>query len=215
MTKTTVSKKPSVDGLRIDYLMAAIEALRYKAHNEAAQSQAPDLFDAEDTEAWLIAEELQQAISSPAHQHHVANFKERRDVLVFHQKFCIPMASAPSFLDEEAFKFRLKFMREELNEFEEGHQTCDMHEAADALVDLAYVLHGTALIMGLPWPTLWDEVQRANMAKIRAAHAGESKRGSALDVIKPAGWTPPDHTASLGKGPWPRFNCSGDCHETK
>lgn len=135
-----------------------------------------------------------------------ASFKERQDVLAFHQKFHIPMADKPQFLQEEAFQFRLKFMQEELNEFQDGHAAGDMHEAADALVDLAYVLHGTALMMGLPWPMLWNEVQRANMAKVRAAHAGESKRGSALDVIKPAGWKAPDHTAALGTGPWGVFD---------
>jgi predicted HAD superfamily Cof-like phosphohydrolase len=140
-------------------------------------------------------------------------FKERRDVLAFHQKFNVPMSREPAFLNEAAFNFRVKFMQEELDEFREGHMLGDMHEAADALVDLAYVLHGTALMMGLPWPRLWDEVQRANMAKVRAKHAGESKRGSALDVVKPEGWIAPDHTAALGTGPWDVFNHDGGTDE--
>lgn len=131
------------------------------------------------------------------------SYSERTDVLAFQQKFQVPMASAPAFLDPQAFEFRLKFLQEELDEFKDSHEAGDMHGAADALVDLAYVLHGTALMMGLPWPRLWEEVQRANMAKERATHAGQSKRGSALDVIKPPGWKDPDHTAALGVGPWP------------
>lgn len=132
-----------------------------------------------------------------------ASYRERVDVLAFQQKFQVPMASQPAFLDPQAFEFRFRFMHEELQEFLEAHMKGDMHGAADALVDLAYVLHGTALMMGLPWPRLWEEVQRANMAKERATHAGQSKRGSALDVIKPEGWKAPDHTAALGTGPWP------------
>lgn len=132
-------------------------------------------------------------------------FKERSDVLAFQQKFNVPVAATPHFLQEEVFQFRLKFLQEELDEFEVAHLSGDMHGAADALVDLAYVLHGTALMMGLPWPTLWGEVQRANMAKVRAKHAGESKRGTALDVVKPEGWKGPDHTAALGVGPWSTF----------
>jgi len=132
-------------------------------------------------------------------------FKERQDVLAFQQKFKVPMAVTPHFLQEETFQFRLKFLQEELDEFETAHLSGDMHGAADALVDLAYVLHGTALMMGLPWPRLWDEVQRANMTKVRAKHAGESKRGTALDVVKPEGWKGPDHTAALGAGPWSTF----------
>lgn len=130
-------------------------------------------------------------------------FSERADVLAFQQKFQVPMASEPSFLDDAGFEFRMKFLKEELIEFEQAHQEGDMHGAADALVDLAYVLHGTALMMGLPWPRLWAEVQRANMTKERAASASQSKRGSALDIIKPTGWVGPDHTAALGEGPWP------------
>lgn len=132
-----------------------------------------------------------------------AGYKECADVLTFQQKFHVPMAKAPTFLDAKAFQFRLKFLQEELDEFARDHAAGDMHGAADALVDLAYVLHGTALMMGLPWAPLWNEVQRANMAKVRATHAGESKRGSALDVVKPEGWKAPDHTTALGVGPWP------------
>lgn len=154
----------------------------------------------------------------------VGAFRERSDVLAFQQKFGVPMASEPSFLDRDTLMYRVKFLVEELHEFvvanalpfevrlsplsalqADALAPADLKEAADALVDLSYVLHGTALMMGLPWPRLWDEVQRANMAKVRASHEGESKRGSALDVVKPAGWTAPDHTAAVGSGPWPTF----------
>lgn len=132
-----------------------------------------------------------------------AQFKERQDVIAFHQKFGVPVAPMAAFLNPEAYAFRVKFMQEELDEFSEAHSTGDMHGAADALVDLAYVVHGTAHMMGLPWPRLWDEVQRANISKVRATDASQSKRGTALDVIKPAGWVAPDHTPALGIGPWP------------
>jgi len=39
---------------------------------------------------------------------------------------------------------------------------------------------------------LWNEVQRANMSKVRASSESQSKRGSSLDVIKPEGWRGPD-----------------------
>lgn len=125
------------------------------------------------------------------------------DVKEFHNKFGVPQPDKPHFLNEEAFSFRMKFMNEELKEFHDAHLDGDMHGAADALVDLVYVVYGTALMMGIPWQSLWNEVQRANMAKRRAQSAEESKRGSSLDVIKPPGWTPPDHTPFLGIGPFP------------
>ena len=195
---------PMIGGIRIVHLEYALAALRFKAHHDAGQSQAPGLFAPEDTMEHEAANAIQFAID---HQQHIpAAFKERADVLAFQQKFKVPMASEPSFLDSSTFTFRLRFMQEELLEWELAHLAGNMHEAADALVDLAYVLHGTALMMGLPWPILWAEVQRANMEKIRAANADASKRKSALDVIKPEGWRGPDHTAALGTGPWPILN---------
>lgn len=149
-------------------------------------------------DALAAIEHLEKLVSQPT-----PSFRERADVLAFQQKFQVPMAKEPAFLDAETLRFRFKFLEEELQEFWFAHNGGDMHGAADALVDLAYVLHGTALMMGLPWPVLWAEVQRANMAKERATHASQSKRGSALDVIKPEGWRGPDHTAALGVGPWP------------
>lgn len=48
-----------------------------------------------------------------------------------------------------------------------------------------------AVQLRIPYDLLWDEVQRVNMAKERAESAEASGRGSAFDVIKPEGWTPP------------------------
>lgn len=68
----------------------------------------------------------------------------------------------------------------------------DDAQAFDALLDLVYVAHGTAHLLGYPWQIGWNAVQRANISKERAAADGsDSKRGSSFDVIKPAGWTPP------------------------
>jgi predicted HAD superfamily Cof-like phosphohydrolase len=145
------------------------------------------------------------------------NFK---DVQAFHEKFNVPRAERPSFLPYELLQFRVKFMLEELQEFNtatgnhftivmDQHRPYDpmrsplnMHEAADALVDLVYVALGTADMMGLPWQQLWDEVQRKNIAKVRAVSAQQSKRGTVYDVVKPHGWTPPDHFPALGNGPF-------------
>ena len=133
------------------------------------------------------------------HDIYQGNFE---DVQAFHEKFQVPRALSPRLLDPVTFEFRNKFLQEELDEFVEGFVERDLHKMGDALVDLVYVALGTADIMGLPWDKLWDEVQRANMAKERATRPEDSKRGSTLDVIKPPGWTPPDHTPALGVGPW-------------
>ena len=65
--------------------------------------------------------------------------------------------------------------------------TQDFPEQADALIDLAYVAMGTGVMLGLPWQPLWDDVQRANMSKVR----GVTGRGHAVDLAKPPGWVAP------------------------
>lgn len=95
--------------------------------------------------------------------------------------------------DAQLIEFRLKFLHEELAELEHGWMRDDLPQMFDALIDLVYVAMGTAHLLGLPWAAGWNEVQRANMQKVRAEPDGSnSKRGSGFDVVKPPGWVPPD-----------------------
>lgn len=72
------------------------------------------------------------------------------------------------------------------------HENYDYNaiETADALADLVVVIVGMALELGLPLDRVWDEVHRANMAKVgpdgKVMYRGDGK------VLKPEGWTPPD-----------------------
>lgn len=127
------------------------------------------------------------------------------DVLAFHEKFGVPRATSPSFLNDDTLSFRSKFLQEELDEFMLAHLKGDMHNCLDSLIDLVYVAMGTADMMGLPWQPGWKRVQAANMAKVRATAEEQSKRGTTLDVVKPAGWEGPDHSQCLGNGPWPTY----------
>ncbi len=124
------------------------------------------------------------------------------DVGKFHRRFGLPTSTevmAPHLLEPDVQEFRENFLQEELNEFAEAHAEGDLGGAADALIDLVYVALGTAHLMHLPWQRLWDEVQRANMEKVRAPDAKSSKRHHHFDVIKPEGWVPPDIDGVLEK----------------
>lgn len=123
------------------------------------------------------------------------------DIIKFHQKFgLLPDTSNPSLIaDKELYDFRVKFLKEELQEFIEAHDAGDLEKAADSLIDLAYVVLGTAYHMALPWQELWDEVHAKNMLKQIASSADESKRGYTKDIIKPHGWTPPDIKSVLDR----------------
>jgi len=130
-----------------------------------------------------------------------------QDVADFNTKFDVPTAPALSLLSREKFEYRLNFLNEELIEFQESHEKGDLTTAVDSLIDLVYVAYGTAQMMGVTgeqWKRAWDEVQRANMSKVRVTDAGQSKRKTSLDVIKPEGWKGPDHRF-LGEAPWPAY----------
>lgn len=153
-----------------------------------------------------------------------------RDVARFHKKFEREQTTHPNYeLSDEAQRFRINFMLEELFEYaaavgydilvneektqvysfaskrkapcqrEEGDAMPDPGGALDALVDLVYVAVGTAYCHRFPFNEHWAQVQEANMQKVPAKSASESKRGSALDIVKPEGWIPPDPDKLLFK----------------
>jgi len=93
----------------------------------------------------------------------------------------------------EQYIFRIEHIEEELNELKEAFTTNDLVEIADALVDIVYVSVGACIEWGIPFDSVWAEVQKSNMSKQRAKPDGsDSKRGSASDVVKPDDWTAPD-----------------------
>lgn len=134
------------------------------------------------------------------------------DVKEFHDATNQPYPTKPIIPTELAIIRRVKLI---LEEFEEtmramGYavgtnqktqrlvavQYMDMNteklvDLADGLADLIYVAVGTAIEFGIPLPAVWDEVQRANMAK-RDPKTGKVRKNEYGKVLKPAGWTPPD-----------------------
>lgn len=123
------------------------------------------------------------------------------DVGDFHAKFGLPVQNdevAPHELDAAASDLRIKRLQEELDEYILAVKEGDLPGQFDALIDLVYIAHGTAHMHSFPWIAGWNEVQRANITKARAAADGsDSKYGSSLDIVKPAGWKPPDIKAVL------------------
>lgn len=138
-----------------------------------------------------------------------------QDVQDFHKKFGLDIdwTAGPRDLEPNLELFRQKFMDEELREYLEADSELDtvkLHpltdketsdpemnrlraKKLDALVDLVYVALGTAYLHGWDFNEAWRRVQAANMAKVRASRQEEGKRDATFDVIKPPGWTAPDH----------------------
>lgn len=117
-------------------------------------------------------------------------------VYEFNEKFGLPLGDADIIsTDVEACSYRAKFMQEELDEFVIAMHEGDRVKAFDALLDLTYVVFGTALFMGVSkeqFKAGFDAVHKANMSKIRTERVEDSKRGSTFDVVKPKGWVPPE-----------------------
>ena len=115
-----------------------------------------------------------------------------QDIIDFHKKFGLEYNEGPRQLPLELQEFRTNFLDEELQEYKDAVESGDLEKAFDGLIDLVYVAVGTAYLHGFQFDEGWDRVQAANMAKVRAERADQSKRGTAYDVIKPEGWQAPD-----------------------
>lgn len=85
---------------------------------------------------------------------------------------------------------RLRLISEELDEFRAALESDDLIGAADAIVDLLYVVYGAAVTFGIPIEEVFAEVHRANLAKL-AWPGGRAERDDGK-VVKPEAWKPPD-----------------------
>jgi predicted HAD superfamily Cof-like phosphohydrolase len=64
------------------------------------------------------------------------------------------------------WKDRISFLQEEFDEYVEPARAGDLAAVADALADMVYVIHGTALAYGIPLDEVLAEVHRSNMSKL-------------------------------------------------
>ena len=115
-----------------------------------------------------------------------------KDIDSFHKKFKFEKNDNVVIPDDnELVNFRTSFLMEELAEYTNAITKKDSAAALDALVDIVYIALGTAWLFNLPFEKAWNEVQKANMSKIRTKSKSK-KRGTSFDVVKPKGWIAPD-----------------------
>jgi hypothetical protein len=113
------------------------------------------------------------------------------DVSAFNKKFGLEPTDSPSFPAEEIWKLKNRHMQEELDEIRAACLIGDLEQYFDGIIDLVYVALGAAYLAGLPFDEGFRRVHEANMKKVRAVTAEDSKRGSTYDIVKPAGWEAP------------------------
>lgn len=115
-----------------------------------------------------------------------------KDIDNFHKKYSFEKNEKVDIPDNsELINFRTAFLMEELAEYTNAITKKDAAGALDALVDIVYIALGTAWLFNLPFEKAWNEVQKANMSKIRAKDK-TGKRGTKFDVVKPKDWKAPN-----------------------
>lgn len=150
----------------------------------------------------------------------VPTFDPVADIEEFHVHFKQAYDGKPRQLPADLQDFRNRFMAEEHSEYQDAvfnaQKALDqtrmgrladpadflhwLETQADSLVDLTYVVLGTAYLQGFDFRTMWRRVHAANMKKVLAVKDGavtnnvtDSGRDKKFDVVKPAGWEPPSH----------------------
>ena len=99
---------------------------------------------------------------------------------------------------QEFLKFRLRFLQEELGEMAVACDEKKPEEVVDALIDLCVVAIGTLDAFGIDANEAWNEVHSANMAKEPGVKESRPNPLGLPDLIKPEGWTGPDHDGNHG-----------------
>lgn len=86
----------------------------------------------------------------------------------FHEIFRHPIKNTIDITDEKVNELRVKLLREELDELEEGLENRDPVRVLDALSDLQYVLDGAYLSFGMQNLKIpaFNEVHDSNMTKL-------------------------------------------------
>ena len=98
--------------------------------------------------------------------------------------------------------FRVRFLQEELDELKEATKPMvpiDAEETVDALIDLCVVAIGTLDAFGINAYEAWNQVLAANLNKEVGIKESRPNPYGLPDLIKPEGWTPPDHSGNYGK----------------
>jgi len=115
--------------------------------------------------------------------------RETNTIAKMYKKFGLDTSTTPNLMTPDLCLEREEKMREELDEFSAAWMSGDLAKAADALIDLVVFAKGTAVMMGLPWRELFQEVNRANMSKERGV--APNRPNHSQDLIKPEGWIAP------------------------
>ena len=125
------------------------------------------------------------------------------DIEMMHHKFGVHEWFQKNKDDKELMRkylrFRLKMCMEEMNEtIDAAIFDQDAEETVDGLIDLCVFAIGTLDVFGVDANEAWDRVYKANMDKSPGVKPGRPNPFGLPDLIKPEGWTAPNHEGNHG-----------------
>lgn len=118
--------------------------------------------------------------------------QEQTLVRSFHEKYGLPLATAPVLPSAKDRLRRARLIVSEAAEFVEAADVGDLVEMVDALADLLVVTYGAAIELGVDLEPVFAEVHRSNMSK----NGGKDPGGK---VLKGPAFCPPDIAAELAR----------------
>ena len=87
-------------------------------------------------------------------------------VAEFHKIYSVLISDKPQLPTQETRDLRISLLKEEFNEYLFGEYNDDLVEIADALGDMLYIIHGTAVSYGIPLDEVFTEIHRSNKSKL-------------------------------------------------
>ena len=129
-------------------------------------------------------------LSAPARRHASDMVRE------FQEVYEAPILSTPAFPSHDRCALRERILEEEWIELCEAQAKRDIVEVADALADMLYIIHGTALEYGIPLDAVVEEVHRSNMSKLGTD--GRPIRREDGKIMKGPNYFRPDIAGVLG-----------------
>lgn len=134
-----------------------------------------------------------------------------KDIYDMHTKFGVRevIKSLPKDKLLQFISFRLKFLQEELdeayaafdvltNETDSTQLVTAADDLVDSMIDLCVVSIGTLDALEVDSYEAWARVRDANMAKNAGVNPNRPNPLGLPDLIKPAGWTAPQHADNIG-----------------
>ncbi len=99
---------------------------------------------------------------------------------------------------QQLLAFRLDFVEEEFEETLKAFADKNPEEIVDGLIDIIVIALGTLDMFNVDTDWAWEKVHSANMNKEVGVKPGRPNPLGLPDLIKPEGWTAPNHSENTG-----------------